>query len=261
MRIVVKVGTSTITHENGALNIRRMEELVKVMSDLKNAGHQMILVSSGAIAMGSGKLHMKERPADMPTKQAAAAVGQAELMYIYDRQFAKYNHTVAQILLIESDVETEERRTNFVNTIERLLDLGTLPVINENDTVATSEIAVGDNDKLGAIVAKEAEADLLVLMSDVDGLYTADPKKDSNAMKIDVVDEIGDLIWGMAGGRGSEFATGGMWTKLEAAEIIMEAGRDMILMDGRNPSLLYDVAEGKTVGTRFSSARAHTDVI
>ena len=175
MRIVVKVGTSTLAHATGRLNIRHVEELVKVLSDLKNAGHEMILVSSGAIGMGVGKLNLPGRPADMPTKQAAAAVGQCELMYTYDKLFSQYNHTVAQILLTGEDVEHTGRRRNFENTMARLLELGALPVINENDTVATAEIKVGDNDTLGAIVACSVGADLLVLLSDIEGLYTADP--------------------------------------------------------------------------------------
>ena len=178
MRIVVKVGTSTLAHSTGRMNIRHVEDLVKVLSDLKNAGHEMILVSSGAIGMGVGKLNLPGKPSDMPTKQAAAAVGQCELMYTYDRLFLQYNHTVAQILLTGEDVDHTERRENFENTMERLLELGSLPIINENDTVATAEIKVGDNDTLGAIVARCVKADLLVLLSDIEGLYTADPRKD-----------------------------------------------------------------------------------
>ena len=167
MRIVVKVGTSTLAHPTGRLNIRHVEELVKVLSDLKNAGHEMILVSSGAIGMGVGKLNLPGRPTDIPTKQAAAAVGQCELMYTYDRLFTEYNHTVAQILLTGEDIDDAERRANFENTMERLLELKALPIVNENDTVATAEIKVGDNDTLGGIVACCVKADLLVLLSDI----------------------------------------------------------------------------------------------
>ena len=187
MRIVVKVGTSTLAHATGRLNIRHVEELVKVLSDLKNAGHEIILVSSGAIGMGVGKLNLPGRPADMPTKQAAAAVGQCELMYTYDRLFTQYSHTVAQILLTGDDVDHDDRRQNFENTLSRLLELGALPIINENDTVATAEITVGDNDTLGAIVACAVGADLLVLLSDIQGLYTADPRQDPDARLIPVV--------------------------------------------------------------------------
>lgn len=251
MKIVVKVGTSTLAHATGRLNIRHVEELVKVLSDLKNAGHQIILVSSGAIGMGVGKLNLPGKPSDMPTKQAAAAVGQCELMYTYDRLFLQYNHTVAQILLTGEDVDDTERRQNFENTMERLLELGALPVINENDTVATAEIKVGDNDTLGAIVAKSVKADLLVLLSDIEGLYTADPRKDPNAKLIPVVEEVTPEIEALAGGVGSGLATGGMATKLRAAKMVAQVGCDMIITNGEHPEVLYDIAEGKDVGTRF----------
>ena len=251
MRIVVKVGTSTLAHSTGRMNIRHVEDLVKVLSDLKNAGHEMILVSSGAIGMGVGKLNLPGRPSDMPTKQAAAAVGQCELMYTYDRLFLQYNHTVAQILLTGEDVDHTERRENFENTMERLLELGSLPIINENDTVATAEIKVGDNDTLGAIVARCVKADLLVLLSDIEGLYTADPRKDPSAKLIPVVEEVTPEIEALAGGVGSGLATGGMATKLRAAKMVAEVGCDMIITNGEHPEVLYDIAEGKAVGTRF----------
>ncbi len=251
MRIVVKVGTSTLAHSTGRMNIRHVEDLVKVLSDLKNAGHEMILVSSGAIGMGVGKLNLPGKPSDMPTKQAAAAVGQCELMYTYDRLFLQYNHTVAQILLTGEDVDHSERRENFENTMERLLELGALPVINENDTVATAEIKVGDNDTLGAIVARSVKADLLVLLSDIEGLYTADPRKDPSAKLIPVVEEVTPEIEALAGGVGSGLATGGMATKLRAAKMVAEVGCDMIITNGEHPEVLYDIAEGKAVGTRF----------
>ena len=251
MRIVVKVGTSTLAHSTGRMNIRHVEDLVKVLSDLKNAGHEMILVSSGAIGMGVGKLNLPGKPSDMPTKQAAAAVGQCELMYTYDRLFLQYNHTVAQILLTGEDVEHSERRENFENTMERLLELGSLPIINENDTVATAEIKVGDNDTLGAIVARCVKADLLVLLSDIEGLYTADPRKDPSAKLIPVVEEVTPEIEALSGGVGSGLATGGMATKLRAAKMVAEVGCDMIITNGEHPEVLYDIAEGKAVGTRF----------
>lgn len=251
MRIVVKVGTSTLAHSTGRMNIRHVEDLVKVLSDLKNAGHEMILVSSGAIGMGVGKLNLPGKPSDMPTKQAAAAVGQCELMYTYDRLFLQYNHTVAQILLTGEDVEHSERRENFENTMERLLELGSLPIINENDTVATAEIKVGDNDTLGAIVARCVKADLLVLLSDIEGLYTADPRKDPSAKLIPVVEEVTPEIEALAGGVGSGLATGGMATKLRAAKMVADVGCDMIITNGEHPEVLYDIAEGKAVGTRF----------
>ena len=251
MRIVVKVGTSTLAHATGRLNIRHVEELVKVLSDLKNAGHETILVSSGAIGMGVGKLNLPGRPADMPTKQAAAAVGQCELMYTYDRLFTQYSHTVAQILLTGDDVDHDDRRQNFENTLSRLLELGALPIINENDTVATAEITVGDNDTLGAIVACAVGADLLVLLSDIQGLYTADPRQDPDARLIPVVEEVTPEIEALAGGKGSELAVGGMTTKLRAAKQVAAAGCDMVITSGEHPEVLYDIVEGKPVGTRF----------
>ena len=255
MRIVVKLGTSTLTHATGKLNIRRVELLCKVMSDLKNAGHELVLVSSGAIAMGVGKMNLTQKPSDIPTKQALAAVGQCELMYIYDKLFSEYHHTVAQILLTGADVEDPKRRENFHNTMSRLLELGALPIINENDTVATSEIAVGDNDTLGAIVAVNVQADLLVLMSDIEGLYTADPRKDANARLIGEVHELTPEILSLADGAGSELGTGGMVTKLRAAGMCMEAGCDMIITNGQRPEELYRIADGGAVGTRFFGAR------
>ena len=255
MRIVVKVGTSTLAHTTGRLNIRHVEELVKVLSDLKNAGHQVILVSSGAIGMGVGKLNLPGKPADMPTKQAAAAVGQCELMYTYDKLFLQYSHTVAQVLLTGEDVDHPERRDNFENTMERLLELGALPIINENDTIATAEIKVGDNDTLGAIVACCVKADLLVLLSDIEGLYTADPRKDPNARLIPVVEEVTPEIEALAGGVGSSLGTGGMATKLRAAKMVTAMGCDMVITNGEHPERLYDIADGKAIGTRFMGAR------
>ena len=256
MRIVVKVGTSTLAHATGRLNIRHVEELVKVLSDLKNAGHQVILVSSGAIGMGVGKLNLPGKPSDMPTKQAAAAVGQCELMYTYDKLFLQYNHTVAQVLLTGEDVDHPERRENFENTMERLLELGALPVINENDTIATAEIKVGDNDTVGAIVACCTKADLLVLLSDIEGLYTADPRKDPNAKLIPTVEEVTPEIEALAGGVGSSLGTGGMATKLRAAKMVTAQGCDMVITNGEHPERLYDIAEGKDVGTRFVAHKA-----
>lgn len=251
MRIVIKVGTSTLAHAGGHLNIRRIETLCKVVSDLKNAGNEIILVSSGAIGMGVGKLSLKSRPTDIPTKQAAAAVGQCELMYTYDKLFSEYRHTVAQILLTGDDLNHEDRRQNFENTLSRLLELDAIPVINENDTIATQEIVIGDNDTLGAIVAVCCKADVLVILSDIDGLCTADPHKDENARLIPVVDQITPEIIALAGGKGSDLGTGGMATKLHAAQITTEQGTDTVILNGSNPQILYDLFEGKSVGTRF----------
>ena len=251
MRIVIKVGTSTLAYPTGLINIRRVEELCRVMSDLKNAGHELVLISSGAIGMGVGKLGLGKRPTDIPTKQAAAAIGQCELMYTYDKLFGEYNHTVAQILLTGADIENETRRKNFHNTMFRLLEFGVLPVINENDTVATEEFVIGDNDTLGAIVAANVDADLLILLSDIDGLYTKDPHKYADAELIPVVEELTPEILALAEGKGSELGTGGMKTKLRAAEIAVSAGIDMIIANGSEPNLLYNVIDGKPFGTRF----------
>ena len=253
MRIVVKVGTSTLAHSTGNINIRHVEELCKVLSDLKNAGHEMILVSSGAIGMGVGKLSLKEKPQDMPTKQAAAAVGQCELMYTYDKLFSEYNHTVAQILLTGLDLEDSERYHNIQNTMNRLLELNVLPIINENDTVSTQEIAVGDNDTLGAIVAVSMKADMLILLSDIDGLYTKDPHKDETAELISLVTEITPEIEALGGGKGSSLGTGGMATKLNAAKLCLSKGTEMVIANGANPSVLYDIVEGKKIATRFKA--------
>ena len=259
MRLVVKIGTSTLAHATGRLNIRRVEELCRVLSDLKNCGHEVILVSSGAIGMGVGKLGLKERPSDIPTKQAAAAVGQCELMYTYDRLFEEYHHTVAQILLTGSDLRHEDRYHNFQNTMRRLLELDVLPVINENDTIATDEIKVGDNDTLSAMVAVSVRADRLILLSDIDGLFTKDPHKDPTAELIPEVHEITPEMTALAGGEGSSLGTGGMRTKLQAAEICMSAGCEMVILNGANPMLLYQLFDGVPTGTRFVPAKGRNE--
>ncbi len=255
MRLVVKVGTSTLAHSTGNINIRHVEQLCKVLSDIKNAGHEVILVSSGAIGMGMGKLSLKERPSDMPTKQAAAAVGQCELMYTYDKLFSEYNHNVAQILVTGLDLEDPTRYHNIKNTVNRLLDLGALPIINENDTVNTDEISVGDNDTLGAIVAVSMHADLLIMLSDIDGLYTADPHKDSTAQLISEISEITPEIEALGGKSRSGLGTGGMHTKLSAAKRCIESGTDAIIANGASPKVLYKILDGEKVGTRFISGR------
>ena len=251
MRIVIKIGTSTLAHPTGHLNIRLVEGLCKTISDIKNAGHQVILVSSGAIGMGVGKLGLLERPRDIPTKQAAAAVGQCELMYTYDKLFGEYNHTVAQLLITGEDIRTHQRHENFSNTLNRLLELGAMPIINENDTVSTDEIVIGDNDTLAAFVAESVKADLLILLSDINGLYTADPHKDPNAKLIPVIETLTDEIYALAGASSTKQGTGGMVTKLRAAAIATEAGCDMVIANGKDPAGLYDILEGKAVGTRF----------
>ena len=251
MRICIKVGTSTLAHATGHLNIRQVENLCKVLSDLKNAGNEVILVSSGAIGMGVGKLGLRCRPTDIPTKQAAAAVGQCELMYIYDKLFGDYHHTVAQLLITGDDVKNEQRHTNFSNTLGRLLELGALPILNENDTVATDEIVIGDNDTLAAIVAESVRADLLILLSDIDGLYTADPHRDPEAKRLTHVPALTDEIYALAGVSASSQGTGGMVTKLQAAKICLDAGCAMVIANGNKPENLYDILDGKPVGTLF----------
>lgn len=255
MRIVIKIGTSTLAHPTGHLNIRLVEQLCKVVSDIKNAGHQVILVSSGAIGMGVGKLGLRERPKDIPTKQAAAAVGQCELMYTYDKLFGEYNHTVGQLLITAEDIDNEKRRSNFSNTLTRLLELGALPIINENDTVATDEIVIGDNDTLAADVAECVRADLLILLSDIEGLYTADPHRDPDARLIRVIEELCPDILALAGGSSTKQGTGGMVTKLRAASICMHVGTDMVIANGARPENLYDILDGKAVGTLFKARK------
>ena len=256
MRIVVKVGTSTLAHPSGLLNIRHTEDLVKVWSDIQNAGHQLIIVSSAATGLGVGKLQLEEKPRDLITKQAAAAVGQCELMYTYDRLFGQYNHTVAQMLLTWEDFDHPQRRRNLQNTLERLLELHAIPIINENDPVACEEYSLGDNDTLAALVGTCIHADLVVLMSDIDGLYTADPHTHPEAKLIPVVEEITPEIEQLAGGAGSALGTGGMLTKVTAAKRATAAGVDMIITNGSHAEVLYDIVEGKSVGTRFVGRKA-----
>lgn len=252
-RVVVKVGTSTLTHRTGRLNIRRVENLVKTLADLQNAGHEIVLVSSGAIALGMGKLGMTKRPQDTPGKQACAAVGQCELMYMYDKFFAEYSIVVAQVLLTKY-VLLEDRRQHVVNSMERLLSQGVIPIVNENDTVAIDELEleVGENDSLAANVATIANADLLVIMSDIDGLYDKDPHVHEDARLIPEVGRITDDIRDLAGGAGSALGTGGMATKIKAVEIARAADIDVVLMNGKNPRKLYDLFEDKPVGTIFA---------
>lgn len=252
-RIVVKVGTSTLTHKTGRLDIRRVEKLVKTLADIYNAGHEVILVSSGAIGLGMGKLGIVERPKDTPGKQACAAVGQCELMNLYDNLFSDYSITVAQLLLTKYSL-LEDHRKHVENALECLMSLGAIPVVNENDTVAIDELEleVGENDSLAAMVATIGRADLLIIMSDIDGLYDCDPRKSKEAHLIPVVHEINEEIKELAGGAGSRFGTGGMRTKINAVELAYEAGIDVVLMNGRKPERLYDLFENRKVGTLFT---------
>ena len=252
MRITIKIGTSTLTHPTGRLNIRLVEKLCKVICDIKNAGHEIIIVSSGAIGMGVAKLGLLTRPKDIPTKQAAAAVGQCELMYTYDKLFSQYHHAVAQLLITKDDVANEKRHTNFRNTLNRLLELDAIPIINENDTVATDEIVIGDNDTLAAFVAESVHADKLILLSDIDGLYTADPHTNPNAQLIRYANRIDDKLIALAGGSTCQLGTGGMVTKLQAAKICLACGCDMIITNGNSPENLYDIIDGKHIGTTFT---------
>ena len=258
MRIVIKIGTSTLAYPGGRLNIRHTEELVKTFSDLKNAGHEIILVSSGAIGMGAGKLQIA-RPADMPTKQAAASVGQCELMYTYDKLFSEYGHVVAQVLLSGDDIHDPQRSTNVKSTIQRLLELHALPILNENDAVSTEEIGehttIGENDTLAAQVAVTMGADLLVILSDINGLYTADPHTHPEATLITEIPSLTQEIWALAGGASSKLGTGGMTSKLQAAALCTPAGCDMVITNGSQPERLYDIAEGKPVGSRFRAVK------
>lgn len=255
-RIVVKVGTSTLTHRTGRLNIRKVEQLTKTLADIHNAGYEVILVSSGSIGLGMGKLGLRERPKDTPGKQACAAVGQCELMHLYDNLFSDYGITVAQILLTKYSL-LEDHRQNVENALERLLALSTVPVVNENDTVAIDELEleVGENDSLAAVVATIAKADLLIIMSDIDGLYDCDPRNSEDAKLIPIVHEINDEIRSLAGGAGTKFGTGGMKTKINAVELAYEAGIDVVLMNGRHPKRLYDLFEDKAAGTLFTLSK------
>ena len=256
-RIVVKVGTSTLTHDSGAMHLAHIENLVRVLADLHGMGHEIILVSSGAIAVGASKLQMTERPKELRFKQAAAAVGQCSLMHIYDKFFSEYTCSVAQILLTGDDVEDEEREAHLSNTFSALLEMGVIPVVNENDSVSSAEIetghnkTLGDNDTLSAIVAKLCGADLLILLSDIDGLYTADPRTDENAKLIPVVYEMTPKILAMAGGSGTWRGTGGMATKLSAAKLAMDAGIEMVIANGSKLDDIYEIAAGRGAGTRF----------
>lgn len=254
-RLVVKVGTSTLTYSTGKTNIRRMHKLVSVLSDIVNSGIEVALVSSGAIAVGTGKLGFRERPQDTPGRQAAATVGQCELMFMYDKLFGEYGHTVGQLLITKDDVDDPLRRQNLINAFDKLFGYGAVPVINENDSVAVDEIVYGDNDSLSAIVAKLISADALIILTDTDGLYDENPAENEDARLIPQVDEITDELIALAGGRGSEFSTGGMVTKLHAAKIATDAGIDTIVMNGSAPEDIYKALDGKQVGTFFSGKK------
>lgn len=250
-RLVVKVGTSTLTHDTGKLNLRRMDHLTRVLADLRNRGIEVILVSSGAIGVGVGKLKLSAKPHDIGGRQACAAVGQCELMYIYDKFFGEYGHATAQVLLTRDCVDDEKRLFNVRNAFERLIDMGALPIVNENDTVATEEIEFGDNDTLSAIVANTVGADALVILTDIDGLHAQNPQKYPDAPLVHVVERIDDEIKHIAGGAGSSRGTGGMYTKVVAAEIATNAGITTAIIDGSSPENLYALLAGESIGTVF----------
>ena len=254
-RIVIKLGTSTLAHKTGKLNIRRMTNLVRVISDLHNSGREIIMVSSGAVGLGAGKLGLPEKPKDTKTKQAVAAIGQCELMHVYDDMFAKYSITVAQILLTKAIINNPSHCENFMNTVEKLVNMDVIPIVNENDTIAIDELEleIGENDSLSALVAELSRADLLLILSDIDALYDDDPRTNPDAKPIPLVEKITPEIEAVAGGAGTSLGTGGMSTKITAAKIATNAGIDMIIMNGRDPEKLYDLFEDKEIGTLFKA--------
>ena len=253
-RIVVKVGTSTLTHSTGHLNLRRIERLVKVLSDMKNSGIQVVLVSSGAVSAGVAKLGLGAIPDAPEIKQAMAAVGQSELMKIYDKFFSDYGHKVAQILMTKDVLTNPDRRSAAENTFNRLLEMHCIPIVNENDSVSTDELTkFGGNDILSAHVATLCEADLLLNLSDVDGLYDSDPRSNPDARLIDRVEALDDSIYAIAGGAGTSRGTGGMIAKLNAAKIVTTAGIPMFILNGQEPEILYTLLDGGHIGTYFTA--------
>lgn len=254
-RIVVKVGTSTLTYDTGKINIRRMSKLAQVLSDLKNAGIEIVLVTSGAIGVGVGKLGLKERPHDTPGRQAAATVGQCELMFLYDKFFGEYGNITGQLLVTKDDFDDEERHRNLHNAFMKLFEYGAIPIVNENDSVAVDEIVFGDNDSLSAHVAEIVDADTLIILSDIDGLFSANPREDENAVLIHSVDKITDDILALAGGSGTSRGTGGMITKLHAAQIASAAGINTVVMNGSDPEEIYKLLDGRQIGTLFKAHR------
>lgn len=254
-RIVFKVGTSTLTHANGRLNLRRIEELVRVLSDLANRGDEVCLVTSGAIGVGVAKLRLPERPKDTAGKQAAATVGQCELMFIYDKMFSEYSQKVGQLLITKQDFTDPERHANLVNTFEKLFHFGAIPIINENDAVAVDEIVYGDNDTLSAEVAVITHADTLIILTETDGLYDSNPQTNPDAKLIPVVETITDEIRGCAGAAISRLGTGGMTTKVHAAEIALPAGIDTYIINGAHPQNIYALLDGERIGTHFKAVK------
>ncbi len=250
-RFVFKVGTSTLTYDTGKVNLRRLQSLVRTLADLHNSGCEIALVTSGAISVGAGKLGLSERPSTTPGRQAAACVGQCELMFMYDKFFGEYGCTVGQLLITKSDIENDERRTNLVNAFENLFLYGAIPIINENDSVAVDEIVYGDNDSLSAQVARLILADKLIILTDTDGLFDKNPTEHADAQLLPVVKEITDEVLELAGGSGSNRGTGGMVTKLAAAKDATEQGIDTYILNGANPEDIYRLVDGHQIGTHF----------
>lgn len=258
-RIVVKIGSNTLTYSTGNLNLRRMESLVRALSDFKNSGHEVVLVSSGAVAAGISRLGLERRPESVEEKMALAAVGQAELMQMYERLFATYGHNVAQILMTKDVIDNPIRRAAAESTFAKLLAFGVVPIVNENDSVSSTEIKFGGNDTLSAYVATVCHADILINMSDIDGLFDSDPRKNPEARLVSRVDEINDRIMSYAGGAGTDRGTGGMVTKLEAAKIVSDAGIPMLIVNGKDPDVLYEIRDGHHVGTYFAAKKNTAD--
>lgn len=255
-RVVVKVGTSTLTNEMGKSNLRAFDRLACVLSDIQNMGYEVILVSSGAIAVGKSKMNMKNPPSSMRLKQAAASVGQCSIMFLYDKFFGDYDKTIGQILLNAEDIEQEEKKENLINTFDTLLDMGIIPIVNENDPVGYTEIEseerlFGDNDMLSAVVAVLCRAQKLIILSDIDGMYDSDPRLYPNARLIERIDQIDSSVYALAGGAGSRRGTGGMKTKLQAAGLAAAQGIDTVITNGKRPDAIYDIMAGRSVGTLF----------
>lgn len=254
-RAVIKVGTSSLTYETGKLNIKKIESIVRVVSDLRNRGIEVVLVSSGAVGAGVGKLNLPEKPSETIKKQALAAIGQATLVSMYDRFFSEYGHSSAQVLLTKFILDDEERYRNTQNTFETMFEYGVIPIVNENDVISTYELEFGDNDTLSAYIAKLVDAGLLIILSDIDGLYDSNPQVNPEAKLVEVVEKIDESVYAIAGGAGSRRGTGGMVTKLKAAEIVNPEGIDMIISNGAYPERIYDIFEGKSVGTLFVGSK------
>ncbi len=258
-RIVVKVGTSSLTYSTGRIHLRKIDLLARTLADLCHEGREVILVSSGAVGVGMGKMGFAEKPKTTREKQATSAIGQSELMSIYGKLFGEYGCDVAQVLLTKNVIENEQRKLNAITTFNTLLEWGVIPIVNENDAISTEEIEFGDNDTLSAMVAELIGADLLIILSDIDGLYSADPHKDADAHLISEIDEVTEALFEIAGNSGSNRGTGGMSTKLIAAKSVMAAGINMVIANGNEPAVIYDILDGKQIGTLFKGKMLEED--